>query len=322
MTDPVDIVILRHLFAPGRPFVSDAALAEELGCSRTAIWKRIEGLERLGYGIEARPQLGYRLMETPDIVVGDEIRARLPRNPFAEGLVVFRETRSTNDIVWREAENGAAHGFAALAEAQTLGRGRLGRRWVSATSLGLWVSLLLRVGEGVGGRTPQSLTMLAAVAVVRALDRHLSRSVTIKWPNDVLLGGRKVCGILVEARMDADGLQHGILGIGLNVNHDEGDFPEELRVQATSMFLEDRRKRRRADVLVSIFDELERLTKAAGAEWMEEWRARCETIGAPIRVQTLSGVREGQMVGVTGEGHLLLRGESGVVETLATGSLL
>lgn len=322
MTDGADVLILRHLFARETPFVSVVSLTEALGSSPKAIQKRIQRLESLGYRMEARHPLGFRLIEAPDIIVADEIRARLPHNLFAQHLVVFRETRSTNDLVLREAENGAAHGFAVLAERQTLGRGRLGRRWDSAASLGLWFSVLLRVGVGLDSRSPQSLTMLAAVAVARAIDRHLSRSATIKWPNDLLLGGRKVCGILVEARMDAGRWHHGILGIGLNVNHSQGDFPEELRSQATSMFLADGQKRRRADVLISIFEELERLTAGSGGQWQEEWRNRCETIGAPIRVQTVNGVQEGQMVGVTEEGHLLLRKATGPVETLTSGSLL
>lgn len=322
MTNPADVTILRHLFDPTQPLVSGARLAAELGCSRTAVWKRIEALGQAGYVIEARPHAGYRLVRAEDVLVADEIRARLPGNIFAEQLTVFRETSSTNDVVLKAAEHGAPHGFTVLAESQATGRGRLGRRWVSTPARGLWFSVLFRSTWGQRRSTPQALTMLAAVAVARALERDWPGPVAIKWPNDLVFPGGKLCGILVEARIDADRLHHGVVGIGLNVNHRRNDFPEELQGRASSLFLEDGRERRRADVLVAILEELERAGEERAEAVASAWRDRCEMIGRRIRVETASGLHEGEMAGVTEDGLLLLRKVGGSVETIAAGTVL
>ncbi|MFQ3670866.1 MAG: biotin--[acetyl-CoA-carboxylase] ligase [Verrucomicrobiia bacterium] len=322
MTDALDVLLLRHLFADGRPFVCGASLASALGCSRREVNQRVEALGEVGYRIEARPHAGYRLVEAGDVLVADEVRARLEGNVFAQRLVVFRETRSTNDVVLREAERGAPHGFAVLAESQTAGRGRLGRAWMSAPACGLWFSVLFRPGGEGGWQTPQGLTMLAAVAVARAVDRQVARAVSIKWPNDLLFEGKKVCGILVEARVDGERRPYGVVGIGLNVNHRSTEFPEELRGRAVSLRMVDGVERRRADVLVSVFEELARLEREGMEAVASAWRERCETIGTLIQVQTADGVREGVMTGVTEEGHLMLRGASGAVEIVVAGTVL
>jgi BirA family biotin operon repressor/biotin-[acetyl-CoA-carboxylase] ligase len=317
--DP-DIFILRSLFAQGNSFISGSQLASQLGLSRSAVWRRIEQLQQLGYAIEARPHVGYRLTEAPDIIVADELRARLPGNRFAERLVVFRETRSTNDIVLREALHHVPEGFTALAESQTNGRGRMGRPWESAGKKGLWLSILLRPQGATA--SPQGVIIMSSVAVARTLEKFAPRAPAIKWPNDLVLDRRKLCGILVEARFETNHMHHAIVGIGLNVNHQREDFPESLQLIATSLALEAGQSFRRADVLLELFQQMDRATQEDWTSLLQEWKDRCETFGRSIRVSTPTGVLEGTMTGVDPFGHLQLRLPSGRIETLASGTIL
>src|SRR6266700_3606798 len=213
--------------------VSGAELAEQLGVSRAAIWARIEELRKLGYEIEASPHLGYRLLSVPDVLHADDLLSSLKTKVIGRDIRVFEETTSTNDVVERLARDGVKEGVVVFAESQTKGRGRLGRKWMSPARRGLWFSILLR--PDLRPQETTQLTVASATALRRAIQAHTGLKPEIKWPNDLLVCGKKVAGILTELHGELDHVKYVIVGIGVNVNLSPGDFPPEVRKAATSI---------------------------------------------------------------------------------------
>lgn len=223
--------------AAGETGISGAALAKDLGVSRAAIWSRIEDLRKAGYDIEASPHHGYQLSSSPDRLHADDLLARLgPGKLIGRDIQVFQVTASTNDVVEKMARDSVREGIVVFAESQTRGRGRLGRQWISPSGKGLWFSVLLRPQLPPAAAT--QLTVVSAVAVARGIERHTGLKPEIKWPNDIVFGTRKVAGILLELGAELDHIRHVVLGIGIDVNLDTDEMPEELRAIATSLRIE------------------------------------------------------------------------------------
>jgi len=217
----------------GRGWQSGAAIAASLGVSRAAVWKRVERLRERGYGIEAVAGRGYRLVRDSDLLLPDAIRKHY-RPTLLRGEIVHRTTiDSTNRLAAELARAGAEEGTTVVAEQQTAGRGRLGRTWVSPASVNLYASIVLR--PGIPPLDVPRLTLVAGLAVAEAIRDSGSFAPRIKWPNDVLLGGRKVAGVLTELEAEADRVRFVIVGIGVNLNAARADFPPELRRKATSL---------------------------------------------------------------------------------------
>jgi BirA family biotin operon repressor/biotin-[acetyl-CoA-carboxylase] ligase len=210
----IDAEILTALRKTDGQGVSGAELSQKLGVSRAAIWARIEELRSLGYDIEASPHHGYRLLSVPDVLHADDLRSRLPRVKIVgRDIRVFQETTSTNDVVEKLARDGVKEGVVVFAESQTKGRGRLGRKWVSPQNKGLWFSVLLR--PDLRPQAATQLTVAAATALARAIRSQAEISPEIKWPNDILIRGKKVAGILTELSAELDHVKYLILGIGV-----------------------------------------------------------------------------------------------------------
>src|ERR1700744_4980705 len=246
--------------------VSGAQLAEQLAISRAAIWSRIEELRQAGYEIEAGPHFGYRLVNSPDALHADDLLAHLAGDPTGPGtpaspkiigrdIRVFKETTSTNDVVEKLARDGVKEGVVVFAESQTRGRGRLGRKWVSPANKGLWFSILLR--PVLRPQEMTQLTVASATALRRAIIAETGLRPEIKWPNDLLINGKKVAGILTELSAESDRVKHIILGIGVDVNLGAAEFPQELRKIATSLKIEAGKAISRADLAVEILRELD-----------------------------------------------------------------
>src|ERR1017187_545749 len=217
--------------------VSGAQLAEQLGISRAAVWARIDELRQLDYDIAASPHFGYRLVSAPDALHADDLLARLGKTKvIGRDIRVFEQTTSTNDVVEKLARDGVKEGVVVFAESQTRGRGRLGRKWISPERKGLWFSILLR--PDLRPQEATQLTVASATALRRAIQNETGLSPEIKWPNDILIGGKKVAGILTELSAEVDRVKHLILGIGVDVNLDAGELPAELRKTTTSLKIE------------------------------------------------------------------------------------
>ncbi len=319
-----DAIILSALRQAGASAVSGEDLARRLGISRAAVWAHIQDLRALGYDIQATPHHGYRLLGAPDLLHGDDLLARLgPGHLIGRDIRVFRETTSTSDVVERLAQDGLAEGVVVFAEAQSAGRGRLGRRWVSPPGQGLWFSVLLRPPL----RPPEAtrLTLAAAVAVARAVRAQTGLQPEVKWPNDLLLRGRKFAGILTELTGEQDRVRHVVLGVGVDVNLAAAEFPAELRRLATSLRLELGRPVSRADLAVALLRELDavyaQVPTPAFARLADEWESLCTTIGRPIEVALGSRRVRGRAEALDPDGALLMRTEHGHLERITGGDV-
>jgi BirA family biotin operon repressor/biotin-[acetyl-CoA-carboxylase] ligase len=305
--------------------VSGAQLAESLGISRAAVWARIEELRRLDYDIEASPHFGYRLVSSPDALHADDLLARLGQTKIiGRDIQVFEQTTSTNDVMEKLARDGVKEGVVVFAESQTRGRGRLGRKWISPARKGLWFSVLLR--PDLRPQEATQMTVASATALRRAIAAETGLKPEIKWPNDILTGGKKVAGILTEMSAELDHVRHIILGIGVDVNLDAGELPAELRKTATSLKIETGEMISRADLAVAILRELDfDYARICGGEFpavADEWESGCITIGKNVTVHIGDRKIRGRAESLDDDGALRLRTEHGHLERIIGGDVI
>ena len=304
--------------------VSGADLAEQMDISRAAVWAHIEELRRLGYEIEAGPHFGYRLVHAPDVLHADDLLGRLGRTKvIGRDIRVFEQTTSTNDVIEKLARDGVREGVVVFAESQTRGRGRLGRKWISPGRKGLWFSVLLR--PDLRPQETTQMTVASATALLRAIEAVTGLSLEIKWPNDILIRGKKVAGILTELSAELDQVRHVILGIGVDVNLGAGEFPAELRKLATSLRIETGRVISRAELATRILRELDadyaRICGGGFAKVADEWEAHCKTIGRDVAIQIGERRIRGRAESLDDDGALLLRTEHGHLERVIGGDV-
>jgi BirA family biotin operon repressor/biotin-[acetyl-CoA-carboxylase] ligase len=304
--------------------VSGAQLAEQLSISRAAIWARIDELRQLHYDIAASPHFGYRLVSAPDALHADDLLARLgPTKIIGRDIRVFEETTSTNDVIEKLARDGVKQGVVVFAESQTKGRGRLGRKWTSPTHKGLWFSVLLR--PELSPQETTQLTVASAIALRRAIKKVTGLTADIKWPNDLLIGGKKVVGILTEMSAEVDRVRHVILGIGVDVNQGAAEFPAELRKIATSLKMESGEAVSRAELATEILRELDfdyaRICAGKFSAVADEWEAGCATIGKNVSVQIGARQIRGCAESLDDDGALVVRTEHGHLERIIGGDV-
>jgi len=301
--------------------VSGEYLAAQLGLSRAAVWKRVHRLKAQGYVIEGSPRRGYRLLAVPDKLLPEEVLQGLKTRWFTGPVHYFETLNSTNDLAKELAAQGAPEGAVVVAEAQTGGRGRLGREWNSPPGVGLYVSLVLR--PMLPPMELPQITLTTAVAVVRAVRRVAGLAPGIKWPNDLLLNGKKLGGILTEMETESDRIRHVVVGLGLNVNNP--GFPPELAATATSMALATGRAFSRVNLLQAWLEEFEalygRFLNQGFAEILEEWKNSAVTLGKMVTVR--QGPREisGLALDVAPDGALLLRTANGEMVRVTSGEI-
>jgi BirA family biotin operon repressor/biotin-[acetyl-CoA-carboxylase] ligase len=320
----VDTHILRALREPPGGSVSGADLSRHLGISRAAIWARIQALRELGYDIEASPHLGYRLLSAPDLLHADDLLSRLGKTRvIGRDIRVFERTTSTNDIMARLAGDGVKEGAVVFAESQSRGRGRLGRHWISPPRKGLWFSILLR--PDLAPQSATQLTVAAATALARALAQHTGLAPEIKWPNDILIGGKKAAGILTELTAELDHVREVVLGIGVNANLELSELPRELRGAATSLRIESGQAVDRAGLAVAILremdDDYDRIRRGQFESVAAEWQQRCGTLGRQVSIRVGERVIRGRAEALDGQGALLLRTQHGHLERIIGGDV-
>jgi BirA family biotin operon repressor/biotin-[acetyl-CoA-carboxylase] ligase len=311
-------MVLAFLSEAGDEFVSGEAMSDKLGLSRAAVWKHVDALRAQGYRIEAVPARGYRLVGVPDRLGELELRPLLGTHEIGHALHWFKEVGSTNDVAKELAEEGAAHGEVVVAEGQTAGRGRRGRAWLSPPGLNVYLSVILRP-DLPPARAPE-LTLLASVALCQAV-RLAGVPADIKWPNDLMVRGRKVAGVLTEIAAELDEVHWVVLGIGVNVNAGAEDFPRELRDCASSLSLECGRPVPRAAFAASLLAALEEWLDrhaAGGFEPVREaWKEMSETLGREVRIRSPGHDVEGVAEDVDEIGALLVRTQEGRERVLA-----
>ncbi len=302
-------------------YVSGQELCETFGVSRTAVWKVIRQLQEDGYEIEAKRNRGYRLGDSGDVFTGAELRSLLNTRWVGHNLVFLEQVDSTNEEAKRQAEKGAPDGTLVAAAEQSAGKGRRGRTWISEKGTGVWMSLLLR--PDFPPECASMLTLVAAMAVEKGISRVTGVDGQIKWPNDVVIEGKKVCGILTEMSTEMECIHYVVVGIGINVGTEE--FPEEIRDLATSLYLSTQKKVKRAVLAAAVAEAwefyYEQFLKSGDLRFlMEEYNERLVNRGREVKVLTLDGGYMGISQGINEKGELLVE-TGGMVRTVISGEV-
>jgi len=302
---------------PGE-YLSGEDISETLKCTRAAIWKHIEKLRDIGYEIDAVPHLGYRLKGIPDKMLPDEIQYELGTSVIGKTVYTYMRTASTNTLAYTLAEQGAKEGTVVIAEQQEKGKGRLGRTWASPPG-GIYLSCVMK--PNIAPKGIQAFTLVTAISVVDAIAEVTGLSAQIKWPNDVIINGKKISGILTEMKAEIDRIDFIIVGIGINVNAAERSLPST----ATSLRNEHGERIMRLDVVRALIRNLEREYNIFKEHGLKELRGRLRslsaTLGRQIRVTSYNTVYEGLAVDIDDEGALLVKSSDGKVHRIISGDV-
>ena len=299
-------------------FISGEKLSEEFGLSRTAIWKHVNALREDGYEIESVTRRGYRLISSPDIINYDEIKGELTASVIGKKLIYFQSIGSTNDKA-KELAAKAEEGTVIVAEEQTSGKGRLGRSWSSPGRIGIYASIILK--PDMEPFNAAKLTLLGAASVALALEDCGIES-QIKWPNDIIIGGKKVAGILTEMSCELGIVNYIILGIGINVNQSVEELPPELVDKATSLRIAEGKAIKRKYLLAQVLNRLDELyvqLKETGdiEQALDICRERSAVIGKDIIVVQGRKQRPGHAVSINHDGELMVRFDEGLEQVIS-----
>lgn len=303
--------------------VSGEYLSATLNMSRTAVWKHIRSLKEMGYRIAAVPSQGYRLLGVPDALLPAEIAAGLSSQRIGRRIISHDEIESTNDTAFRLADEEAEEGTVVVAETQLRGKGRMGRQWASPPGVNLYCSAILR--PPIVPMQAAQLTLCSAIAVSRAIEQTTGLRPAIKWPNDILLSKKKVAGLLNEMSAETDKVNFIVLGIGININMTQEQFPDDLRHPATSLYLElgscvDRCAVARA--LLQALDELYDTYLTQGYQPIRnEWLQRSNILHQRVRVDLNERTLTGTVTGIDEYGALLLTTADGASEKILAGDV-
>jgi len=302
------VKILKVLRESG-DYVSGQVLSKELGISRVSIWKHIRNLKEDGYVIEASAR-GYRLVSSPDLLLPGELQG------WEQKVHHFWEASSTMNIAKELAKRGVEEGAIVIAESQTCGRGRLGREWLSPKG-GIYVTLILR--PKMSPIYAPRMNLMASVAVAKAIRRFFGLKAELKWPNDVLIKGKKVCGILAEIEAETDVINFVNLGIGINANNSISRYEKG----ATSLKEELGKEVSRKEFLNSVLKEINQqqvlLTKGG---LLEEWKSLSATLGRDVRIVAPDGEIIGQALDIDASGALILKSEDGSLRSAICGDCI
>lgn len=302
--------ILEMLMDANGIFVSGEKMSGRLGISRAAVWKHIKALESECYEIESVSGLGYKLSAIPDILDSKTIFYGLKTQIFGHRLEIYETIDSTNSRAKILALGGAQEGTIVIADTQTAGRGRMDRIWISPAKKGLWLSIILK--PPISPERAPELTVLAAIAAAKAFEDFAGLNATIKWPNDIVINGKKLCGILAEIQAEPDVVRSVVMGIGINVNMQKDDFPAELQDSATSILIEQGKVMSRRELLLVLLQNLESVyyeyLKNDGLDnLLEYYKSRSATLGKKVEVIERKSSFEGYALDIDKDGALLVR---------------
>ncbi len=309
-----------------KEYVSGEVLANKLSISRVAIWKQIQKLKDIGYKIISDQNLGYCLVSRPDLLLPQEIQRGLSTSYIGKEIYYFPELKSTNTIAKEKAlhrAEGINEGTLIIAEWQSAGKGRLGREWFSPTG-GIWFSIILY--PQLSPSYISRITLMTAVAVVKAIRICTQIKSQIKWPNDILINKKKVCGILTEMSAELDIINWVVVGIGVNVNIKQREFPEDIRERTTSLKEVLGKKVLRvklAQVFLQEFEKYYEILKRREFSFiLKEWKLYSYTLGKKIRVDMGERIITGEAVDINEEGALILKKEDGELVEILSGTII
>ena len=302
-------------------FISGQEISEKLGVSRQAVWKSINALKEKGYEIQSVTNRGYRLVSSPDYLNESSLKSLLHNKIIGKNLIVLDSVNSTNDYLKKLGNEGCDNGTVVAAREQTRGKGRLGRTWQSKKDDGIAFSVLLR--PNVAPSEVSAITPLAGLAVCKAIREYTKLDCVIKWPNDIIIGRKKLVGILTEMSAEFDAVEYVITGIGINVDHTS--FPEEIAFKATSLLLETGRHIDKNEFLACVLEHLENefvknnleLTPTALSEYTE----LCATVGRSVTFQRGTRRISGMAVGVSEHGELKVMMSDGTISLVNSGEV-
>ncbi len=309
-----------------KEYISGEVLAKKLGISRVAIWKQIQRLKNLGYKIIADQNLGYCLISRPDLLLPQEIKNRLFTTYIGQKIYYFPELESTNMIAKEKAthkEEGVNEGTIVIAERQSAGKGRLGRNWFSPAG-GIWLSIILY--PQLSPSYIPRITLMTAVAVVKAIERCTKIKTQVKWPNDILINEKKVCGILTEMNAELDLINWVVVGIGINVNIDHRKFPEDIQENTISLKEFSGKEVSRVKLARVFLQEFEKyyeiLKRREFSSILKEWKLCSHTLERKIRVDMGERIITGEAVDINEEGALILKKEDGELVEIISGTII
>ena len=302
--------------------ISGVSIAKEIGVKRQTVWRWIETLRESGVNVKGHPRSGYHLERVPDVLAPQLLLGHLRGTPFAKRILHFFKTESTNDVAMHLGETGEPHGVVVVAEQQTRGRGREGHPWISEKSVGVYVTILLR--PEISPMQSPALTLVAGLAALDAITEETILSPDIRWPNDVILNGKKVCGILTEMQAELDRIHFAVVGIGINVN--QSKMPTELAGIGTSLRIETGRTHSRLELLARLLRHLDRyynqfIAEGGGAIVRRFSEVSSYAQGKRVRIVTGTESFVGTTAGLEPSGILRVQREDGRIEQIISGKV-
>ncbi len=313
-------------FLREKEYVSGEVLAQKLGISRVAVWKQIQKLKDMGYKITSDQNLGYCLVSRPDLLLPQEIQRGLSTNYVGKEIYYFPELKSTNIMAKEKAlhrAEGIDGGTLIITERQSAGKGRLGREWFSPAG-GIWLSIILY--PQLSPSYISRITLMTAVAVVKAIKLCTQIESQIKWPNDILISEKKVCGILTEMSAELDIINWVVVGIGINVNIGHREFPENIQENTISLKEASGKEVLRVKLVQIFLQEFEKyyeiLKRREFSSILKEWKLYSHTLGRRIRVDTGEKIITGEAVDINEEGALILKKEDSELAEIISGTII
>ncbi|MGN0291028.1 MAG: biotin--[acetyl-CoA-carboxylase] ligase [Lachnospiraceae bacterium] len=288
-------------------YVSGQELCNRFGVSRTAVWKAINQLKEAGYEIEAVQNKGYHIVSSPDILSQTELESVRNTEWVGKEIYYFESIDSTNTRAKKLAEEGSEHGTLVVADEQTGGRGRRGRGWESEKGISIYMSLILK--PEIEPENASMLTLVSAMAVADGIEKVTGLDCQIKWPNDIVVNGKKVCGILTEMSTQIDYINYIVIGIGINVQNEA--FPKDIKETATSLYLESGKKQNRAAIIEAVWEAFERyyaiyLETQDMQGLVKEYNEKLANMQKQVRVLDPKEPFEGKAMGITPRGELIV----------------
>lgn len=320
-TDKSDILaLLRN----SKDYISGQQLCDQFCVSRTAVWKVINQLKEEGYQIESVTRKGYRLLSCPEVFSESEIASRITTDWAGKKIYHYDKTGSTNIDAKRLAEEGAPHGTTVVAEQQNQGRGRRGREWESPAGTAVYMSIVLK--PDFAPDKASMLTLVMALSVAEAITELTGLEAVIKWPNDIVVNKKKVCGILTEMSAELDYIHYVVIGVGINANNSLSEFTEELRKTATSLKIESGKSVSRAAMVERVLFYFEKnydifVRKLDLSELQEAYQKHLINLNADVKVLDPKGEYNGIARGINTTGELLVEKEDGTIEAVYAGEV-
>ncbi|MDE6607476.1 MAG: biotin--[acetyl-CoA-carboxylase] ligase [Lachnospiraceae bacterium] len=312
------------LLRDGGDYVSGQEICEHFGVSRTAVWKVVKQLREEGYRIEAVQNKGYRLIDSVDVLNGNELKSRMETKWAGQTVYYFDKTGSTNIDAKKFAADGAPHGTIVVADDQENGRGRRGRTWQSPAGSNVYFTIVLR--PAFEPDKASMLTLVMAMSVAEAIGDYCGIRAQIKWPNDIVINKKKVCGILTEMEiaLETNDIQYVVIGVGINTNQEE--FPEEMKEIASSLVNEGGRKVSRAGMIQKVMESFERNYESFArikdlSQMREAYDAMLVNKDRQVKVLDPKGEYTGIAKGINEKGELLVQKKDGQIEAVYAGEV-